>query len=367
MNILGIETSCDETSAAIVRDGRWVLSNVIRSQVELHQRYGGVVPELASRRHITTIIPTLRLAFEQAELEPTAIDAVAVTYGPGLAGSLLVGVNVAKTLAYVWEKPLIPVNHLEGHIYANWLTLPGQPEVEPPVFPALCLIVSGGHTELVLMRNHGEYTLLGRTLDDAAGEAFDKGARVLGLGFPGGPAIQRAAAEGRPGRYPLPRAWLGDRYDFSFSGLKTALLRSVEQYRKPAAARPSRKPTAQQPFPEYQPPEYLPGLPVADLAAEYQEAIVDVLVEKTARAAQDYGVAMVLLAGGVAANALLRERLRAAVTVPVRYPPPILCTDNAAMIAGAGYFLYRRGITAGLDLDVQADLPLVTRTAVTAA
>ncbi|MCM8749855.1 tRNA (adenosine(37)-N6)-threonylcarbamoyltransferase complex transferase subunit TsaD [Thermomicrobiaceae bacterium CFH 74404] len=364
MIILGIETSCDETSAAVVRDGRWVLSNVIRSQVDLHKRYGGIVPELASRRHVTTIIPTIDLAFEEAGVGPSDIDAVAVTEGPGLAGSLLVGINVAKTLAYVWEKPLIPVNHLEGHIYANWLTLPGQPEVEPPVFPLVCLIVSGGHTELILMRGHGDYALLGRTLDDAAGEAFDKGARVLGLGFPGGPAIQRASEQGRAGRYPLPRAWLGDSYDFSFSGLKTALLRTVEQYRRPVQS--SRRSSSRQPFPEYEPPVYSANMPVADLAAEYQEAIVEVLVEKTARAARDFRASMVLLAGGVAANALLRRRLTEAVSVPVRYPPPILCTDNAAMIAGAAYFLYQRGVTAGLDLDVQAQLPLVTRTLIRA-
>lgn len=203
MIILGIETSCDETAAAVVRDGRFVLSNVIRSQVDLHERYGGVVPELASRRHVTTIVPVIDLALEQAEVGPSQIDAVAVTEGPGLAGSLLVGVNVAKTLAFVWEKPLIPVNHLEGHIYANWLTLPGQEEVQEPSFPLVCLIVSGGHTELVLMRGHGDYILLGRTLDDAAGEAFDKAARLLGLGFPGGPAIQKAAERGRPGRFQL--------------------------------------------------------------------------------------------------------------------------------------------------------------------
>lgn len=363
MIILGIETSCDETSAAVVRDGRWVLSNVIRSQVDLHERYGGIVPELASRRHVTNIVPTIDLALEEAGVGPSAIDAIAVTEGPGLAGSLLVGINVAKTLAYVWEKPLIPVNHLEGHIYANWLTLPGQTEVTPPVFPLVCLIVSGGHTELVLMRDHGDYALLGRTRDDAAGEAFDKGARLLGLGFPGGPAIQRAAEQGRPGRYPLPRAWLGDSYDFSFSGLKTALLRAVEQYRRPVTHNRRRATSASaKPFPEYEPPAYAPNMPVADLAAEYQEAIVEVLVEKTARAARDYRAAMVLLAGGVAANALLRRRLQEAVTVPVRYPPVVLCTDNAAMIAGAAYYLYQRGITAGLDLDVQAHLPLVTRT-----
>jgi len=358
--ILGIETSCDETSAAVVRDGRWVLSNIIRSQVDLHERYGGIVPELASRRHVVSIVPTIDLAIEQAGVSLSTVDAIAVTEGPGLAGSLLVGINIAKTLAYVWDKPLIPVNHLEGHIYANWLTLPGQADVEPPVFPLVCLIVSGGHTELVYMRNHGDYALLGRTLDDAAGEAFDKGARLLGLGFPGGPAIQRAAERGRPGRVALPRAWLGDSYDFSFSGLKTALLRVVGKYGKPVQG--DQQAGVRQPFAEYRTPHLAPGLPIANLAAEYQESIVEVLVEKTARAAREVGAAMVLIAGGVAANALLRKRLQEAVNVPVRYPPPILCTDNAAMIAGAAFYLYQRGVTGGMDLDVQAQLPLVTRT-----
>ncbi len=357
MIILGIETSCDETAAAVVQDGRFVLSNVIRSQVDLHERYGGVVPELASRRHVTTIIPVIDLALEQAQVGPSMLDALAVTEGPGLAGSLLVGVNVAKTLAFVWEKPLIPVNHLEGHIYANWLTLPGREEVPEPSFPLVCLIVSGGHTELVLMRGHGDYILLGRTLDDAAGEAFDKAARLLGLGFPGGPAIQKAAERGRPGRFNLPRAWLGDSYDFSFSGVKTALLRILEQYQR----RPPRRVTTRQPFPEYVAPEYGPNVPIADLAAEFQAAVVEVLAEKTARAAREFGATMVLLAGGVAANAALRQRLQELSPVPVSYPPPILCTDNAAMIAGAGFYLAQRGVRAGLDLDVHAQLPLVTR------
>lgn len=357
MNILGIETSCDETSTAVVRDGRYVLSNIIQSQVDLHQRYGGVVPELASRRHITNIIPTLELAFEEAGVSREQIDAIAVTEGPGLAGSLLVGVNVAKTLAYTWRLPLIPVNHLEGHLYANWLTLPGQEEVPPPEFPLVCLIVSGGHTELLLMRDHGVYELLGRTLDDAAGEAFDKGARVLGLGYPGGPAIQRAAEQGTLGRHPFPRAWLGDSYDFSFSGLKTALLREVEQYRR-QRVRPRRPQSQAEPFVAHEPPEFAPNMPVADIAADYQDAIVDVLVQKTARAAKQTRARMVLIAGGVAANALLRRRLQQAVDVPVRYPPLILCTDNAAMIAGAAFYAYQRGIRAGWDLDVYAQLPL---------
>lgn len=360
MIILGIETSCDETSAAVVRDGHAVLSNVIYSQLDLHEQYGGVVPELASRRHITAIVPAIELALKEAEVTPDDLDAIAVTEGPGLAGSLLVGVNMAKTLAFTWDKPLVPINHLEGHIYANWLTLPGEEPVPPPTFPLVCLIVSGGHTELLLMRDHGDYELLGRTLDDAAGEAFDKGARLLGLGYPGGPAIQRAAEKGRVGTHPMPRAWLGDSYDFSFSGLKTALLRAAEQYRRPQTRR--RRPAPDQPFAVHEPPEYAPNMPVQNLAADYQDAIVDVLVEKTARAAHQTRASMVLLAGGVAANALLRRRLAAAVKVPVRYPPPVLCTDNAAMIAGAAFYVRQRGVRAGLDLSIHPQLPLVADT-----
>ncbi|HET9015159.1 MAG TPA: tRNA (adenosine(37)-N6)-threonylcarbamoyltransferase complex transferase subunit TsaD [Thermomicrobiaceae bacterium] len=355
--ILGIETSCDETSAAVVRDGRRVLSNVIHSQIDLHERYGGVVPELASRRHITMIVPAVELALEQAGVSRDDLDAVAVTEGPGLAGSLLVGVNMAKALAFAWELPLVPVNHLEGHIYANWLALPDVPDMPPPTFPLVCLIASGGHTELILMRGHGDFELLGRTIDDAAGEAFDKGARILGLGYPGGPAIQKAAENGRTGHHPLPRAWLGDSFDFSFSGVKTALLREVEQYRR-EPPRPRRQP-AGEPFVSHEPPRYAPNMPVGDLAADYQDAIVDVLVAKTVRAAQELGSAEVLLAGGVAANALLRRRLAAAAPVPLRYPPPILCTDNAAMIAGAAFFTRRRGARGGLDLDIHPQLPLV--------
>lgn len=362
--ILGIETSCDETSAAVVQDGRQVLANVIHSQIDLHRQYGGVVPELASRRHITNIIPAIDTALEQAGVTPEDLDAIAVTEGPGLAGSLLVGVNVAKTLAFAWDLPLVPVNHLEGHIYANWLSLPGEEPVTPPTFPLVCLIASGGHTELILMRGHGDYILLGRTIDDAAGEAFDKGARILGLGYPGGPAIQRAAEKGRAGRYPLPRAWLGDSYDFSFSGLKTALLREVEQFRRPQLRQ--RRVPQNTPFLTHEPPEYAPNMPVNDLAADYQDAIVDVLVEKTVRAAREKGAAMVLLAGGVAANSLLRKRLSGALRVPLRYPPPILCTDNAAMIAGAAYYTRQRGVQGTLDLDIHPQLPLTTQTALSA-
>lgn len=362
MNILAIETSCDETSASVVHEGRRVLSNIVASQIRLHEKYGGVVPELASRQHITTIIPVLQEALDTAGITRSDIDAIAVTEGPGLAGSLLVGVNLAKTLAFAWRKPLAPVNHLEGHVYANWLVPKDQEMGDPPSFPAICLIVSGGHTELVLIHKHGVYEILGRTLDDAAGEAFDKGARVLGLGYPGGPAIQRAADGHRPIEQ-LPRAWLGDSYDFSFSGLKTALLRAAEQYRKPEPlpGRGRRKTAAtDNPFQEHRPPEYSPNMPTGELAAAYQEAIVDVLVEKTARAAQQERARSVLLSGGVAANALLRRRMESrvkALGIPLHIPPLEYCTDNAAMIAGAAYQVLRRGALAGWELDVRAQLP----------
>lgn len=359
MNILAIETSCDETSAAVVHEGRWVRSNVIASQTELHARYGGVVPELASRQHITAIIPVLQEALDIAEMTRDDIDAIAVTEGPGLAGALLVGVNVAKTLAYAWRKPLVPVNHLEGHVYSNWLIPPGSPTIDPPELPALCLIVSGGHTELLLLQRHGMYEILGRTRDDAAGEAFDKGARILGLGYPGGPAIQQAAEGARP-LLDLPRAWLGDSYDFSFSGLKTALLRACEPYQKmkvPRRRGEARQQPPPEPFPEHKPPEYVPNMPVNQLAASYQDAIVDVLVQKTARAAAEQHVASVLVAGGVSANALLRQRLANNIQVPVHVPELQFCTDNAAMIAAAAYQAVRRGASAGMDMDVSARLP----------
>ena len=238
MHVLGIETSCDETAAAVVVGGRRVLSSVVASQIARHQGYGGVVPELAARGHVTAIIPVVETALSEAGVPRETIDVVAVTEGPGLAGSLLVGVNVAKALAYAWDRPLVGVNHLESHIYANWLGQPGEAPPPAPKFPLLCLLVSGGHTELVLMTGHGQYRHLGRTLDDAAGEAFDKGARLLGLGYPGGPAIQNAAMAGDPAAFDLPRAWLGDSLDFSFSGLKTALLRLVEPYRLPEEPEP---------------------------------------------------------------------------------------------------------------------------------
>ena len=325
MKILGIETSCDETAVAVVVDGVKILSNQIASQVEIHARYGGIVPEVASRQHILAIIPILNQAMAEAEATWSDLDGIAVTAGPGLAGSLLVGVNMAKAIALAHRLPITGVNHLEGHIYANWLVDPS------PDFPVVCLIVSGGHTDLVLMRGHGDYVVLGRTRDDAAGEAFDKAARILGLGYPGGPAIERAARDGSAASIPLPRAWLKGSSDFSFSGVKTALLRLVEGGRISSPA---------------------------DAAASFQEAVVDVLVTKTVAVAREYGVRQVLLAGGVASNKLLRECLAKNSPIPVLVPAPVLCTDNAAMIAACGYFRFKAGKVDDLDLDVVPGLKL---------
>lgn len=336
MRILGIETSCDETAAAVVEDGTIVHSNIISSQIELHQAHGGVVPELAARGQITAIIPVIERALEQAGCDLQSIDAIAFTNTPGLAGSLLVGVNAAKAWAWSTGKPMIPVNHLEGHVHANWLRKPGD-ETPPPAFPAVCLLVSGGHTELILMRSHDTYELLGQTIDDAAGEAFDKGARLLGLGYPGGPAIQRASEGGDPDAFMFPRSQLGDSLDFSFSGLKTSLLRQVDPYRLPDD-RP--KPTGAI-FPEHRPPIYHENLPLADLAASYEEAIVDVLTTKLVRATERTGASTMLIAGGVAANRNLRNRVQQAAPsgVQVSWPAMEYCTDNAAMIAGRAWHL----------------------------
>jgi N6-L-threonylcarbamoyladenine synthase len=324
MKILGIETSCDETAAAVVEDGTSILANEISSQVDIHARYGGVVPEVASRQHTLAIIPVIEQAMNKAKVTWPDLDGVAVTFGPGLAGSLLVGTNVAKAIAMAHDLPLTGVNHLEGHLYANWLAN------GTIGFPVLCLIVSGGHSDLVLVKGHGDYVLLGHTRDDAAGEAFDKAARILGLGYPGGPAIERAASRGKAS-IELPRAWLKGSHDFSFSGVKTALLRLVE------AGKVSNN---------------------DDAAASFQEAVVDVLVTKTVAAARDYQVKQILLAGGVASNRRLRQSLEENSPIPVLIPEPVLCTDNAAMIAACGYFRFKAGKTDGLDLDVVPSLRL---------
>jgi N6-L-threonylcarbamoyladenine synthase len=306
------------------------------------------------------------MALGEAGVARADLDALAVTEGPGLAGSLLVGVNVAKALAYALNRPLVGVNHLEAHIYANWLGRPGEDPPPAPEFPLVCLLVSGGHTELILMTGHGRYRHLGRTLDDAAGEALDKGARLLGLGYPGGPVIERTAAAGDPARFELPRAWLGGSHDFSFSGLKTALLRLIEPYRRPEPAADRRTPPSSPsgPFPEHRPVVLLPNAPVADLAAAFQEAVVEVLAVKTAEAARQREARAVLLAGGVAANTRLRQRLQREVAarcgkgIAVRFPPLEYCTDNAAMVAGAGYYALRRGAQVGWEADVQPRMAL---------
>lgn len=358
MHLLAIETSCDETAAAIIRNGRTVLANVVASQIDLHRRYGGVVPELAARQHLTAILPVIEAALAEAELDLSRLDAVGVTVGPGLAGSLLVGLNTAKALAYARGLPLIGVNHLEGHIYSNWLGTGRADEPLPaaPLFPLVCLIVSGGHTDLLLMSDHGRYQLLGRTLDDAAGEAFDKAARLLGLGYPGGPAVERAAVGGQADTFRLPRSWLADSLDFSFSGLKTALLRLTDPYRLAPERHDAQ---VGQPFPLHVPTQLRPEAPVADLAASFQEAVVDVLVEKTLRAARQTHARCVLLAGGVAANGHLRRRLVETIELPCYVPPMRFCTDNAAMIGAAATFQLAAGRSDGLALDVAPGLPLI--------
>ncbi len=327
--ILGIETSCDETAAAIVEDGRRIISSVVATQIDLHAKYGGVFPEVASRQHIITIYTIIEEALKQAHVSLREVDAIAVTRGPGLAGSLVVGMNVAKGLALSTGMPLIGVNHLEAHVYSAWLSHPSQKFSPPPNFPLVALIVSGGHTELVLMEAHLSYQRLGGTLDDAAGEAFDKVARLLDLPYPGGPSIEKIAEEGNPNAFNFPRAWLEGSWDFSFSGLKTAVLREVRRFEE------SGKP-----------------LPIPDLAASFQSAVVDVLVGKTLMAAKTFKAKEVLIVGGVSANQALRQAIEIQSPLPVRIPPLHLCTDNAAMTAGAGYFRFIRGQRDPLDMDV---------------
>ncbi|MBC7074922.1 MAG: tRNA (adenosine(37)-N6)-threonylcarbamoyltransferase complex transferase subunit TsaD [Syntrophomonadaceae bacterium] len=328
--ILGIETSCDETAAAIVANGRDILSNVINSQINIHQRFGGVVPEVASRKHIENIALVVDMAFEEARLSYQEIDAVAVTNTPGLIGTLLVGLSFAKAFAYGLGRPLIAVNHLHGHIYANFL------EHDNIELPAVCLVVSGGHTSILYMKDRKSFEIIGETRDDAAGEAFDKVARFLGLGYPGGPAIEKAAQQGETGKIKLPRVFL-DRndFEFSFSGLKTA---SVNQWQKIKAKE---------------------GYSVHDLAAEFQAALVEVLVEKTMRAVEKFQVKTVLMAGGVAANQVLRDTMRRraeALGIQLFYPSLKLCTDNAAMIAGNAYYHYMDGNFAPLNVNAYPGL-----------
>lgn len=331
--VLGIETSCDETSASVIEDGYIIKSNIISSQIDVHRKFGGVVPEIASRKHLELINEVIREALDNAAVDFNDLNAVAVTYGPGLVGALLVGVAAAKALAFGLDIPLLGVNHLEGHVFANFLF-----EINPQ-FPAICLIVSGGHTDLVLIRGYGNYELLGATRDDAAGEAFDKVARVLGLGYPGGPLIDKLAALGDDKAIPLPRAYLEEgSLDFSFSGLKTAVINYIHRCKQK-------------------------GEPVndANVAASFRRAAVDVLVDKALLAASQNETKTIMLAGGVAANKLLRDELSyraAAEGLKVIFPPPILCTDNAAMIACAAYYKYLRSDFAPLTLNATPNLQL---------
>ena len=334
--ILAIESSCDETAAAVVKNGREVLSNVISSQIALHTLYGGVVPEIASRKHIEKINQVIEEALKEADMSLEDMTAVAVTYGPGLVGALLVGVAEAKALAYGAGKPLVGVHHIEGHVSANFIE---HPDLEPPF---VCLIVSGGHTHLVIVKDYGEFEIIGRTLDDAAGEAFDKVARAVGLGYPGGPKVDKAAREGNPHAMEFPRAKVGgSAYDFSFSGMKSAVLNYINQAQMKGET-----------------------ISVPDLCASFQNAVVDVLVSRAVAAAKEYGYDKLAIAGGVASNSALRQGMKEACDkegLKLYYPSPIYCTDNAAMIGAAAYYEYINGARAGWDLNAVPNLKLGER------
>ncbi len=336
VTILAIESSCDETAAAVVKNGRTVLSNVISSQIATHTVYGGVVPEIASREHIKAVNYVIRRALAEAGMELLDITAIGVTYGPGLVGALLVGVAEAKALAYGVGKPLVGVHHIEGHVSANFID---HPDLEPPF---VCLIVSGGHTHLVIVKDYGEFEIIGRTRDDAAGEAFDKVARAVGLGYPGGPKVDKAAKEGNPHAVEFPRGKIdGSPYDFTFSGLKSAVLNYINHA----------KMTGEE-------------IVVPDLAASFQNSVVDSLVSRTIAAAKEYGFRQVAMAGGVASNSALRNAMEAACKkrgIRCYYPSPILCTDNAAMIGAAAYYEFRKGNLAGWDLNAVPNLRLGER------
>jgi N6-L-threonylcarbamoyladenine synthase len=333
--ILAIETSCDETACAVLENGRALLSSVVASQMDIHARYGGVFPEVASRQHVLSIMPVVEQALNKAHLTLNDIDAIAVTQGPGLAGSLIVGMNMAKGMALALGKPLVGVNHLEGHLYSAWVCDAGEDAPPEPQFPLMALLVSGGHTELNLMTDHLTYQRLGSTLDDAAGEAFDKVARLLELPYPGGPSIQKSAEEGDPERFHFPRAWLDGTWNFSFSGVKTSVLYEVRELQKKSKS-----------------------LPTPDLAASFQQAVIDVLFKKTMDAAREFGAKEILVAGGVSANRPLRQVFKSQAEFPVHIPPLSLCTDNAAMIAAAGYYRYALGHISGLEMDILPTWPL---------
>ena len=345
--ILGIETSCDETAAAVVMDGSTIASNIIASQTDLHAEYGGIFPEIASRAHVEVINTVVEQAIEEAVITYEQLDAIAVTRGPGLVGSLLVGINYAKGLSLALDKPLLGINHLEGHVYSLWLA----EQHRPIEFPALVLIVSGGHTELLLVIDHGQYQRLGGTLDDAAGEAFDKIGRLLGLPYPGGPHIERAAQMGNPAAYKFPRPKLDETFDFSFSGLKTAVMREATVM--PSANARRERGTDKK-------AQLRDGVSVSDLAASFQQAVVDSLVEKTARAAKTHHATEIMIAGGVSANHTLREAMRQATDLPVRCPPLNLCTDNGAMIAAAGHFRFLAGLRDDWSMEVIPMWPLTS-------
>lgn len=348
--LLAVETSCDETAVAVVEDGRRIVANVVASQVALHSATGGIVPEVAARAHLRWMIPVLEQARREAGIDDwSEVEAVAVTEGPGLAGSLLVGITMAKTLAWAHELPLVPVNHLEGHIYAAWLLDPGEEEKPAPEFPLVALVVSGGHTFLVEMTDHLRYRLLGQTVDDAAGEAFDKVGRLLGLPYPGGPSIMKAAAGAEHRDRTFPRAWLSDTFDFSFSGLKTAARREVAGELGLAVEQMGSD------------GQDLPAPAVAELAYGFQESVVDVLATKTLRAAEETGAYTIVVGGGVAANSVLRARIEHGAGsrgIRVVVPRPGLCTDNAAMIGAAGFFRARAGERGGVDLAAKPSLKL---------
>jgi N6-L-threonylcarbamoyladenine synthase len=331
--ILAIETSCDETAAAVLENGRILLASTVASQMDIHARFGGVFPEVASRQHVLSILPVIEETLAKAHLTLENIDAVAATRGPGLAGSLVVGLNAAKGLAIGADLPLVGVNHLEGHIYSAWVYAAGEIPKPEPQFPLMALLVSGGHTELNFLENHLSYQRLGATVDDAAGEAFDKVARLLGLPYPGGPSIEEAAGLGDPTAFKFPRAWLEGTWNFSFSGLKTSVLKEVKKLEGRA-------------------------LPVGDMAASFQAAVVEVLFQKTILAARKFGAREIIVGGGVSANKSLREAFQTQTEFPVKIPPLSLCTDNAAMIAAAGYYRFTLGHRDGLEIDVLPTWPL---------
>lgn len=393
MKILGIESSCDETAAAIVEDGERLLSNVVHTQIDIHAQYGGVVPEVAARSHVEVVNPVVTKALEQANLTWDDIDAIAVTYAPGLSGSLLIGALTAKTLAYLFDKPLYAIHHVEAHVYANFITKQGAavsdfedsgfppvasqerqlnqiaasaPEKldatatntanlnlslpsKQPTFPLLALIVSGGHTQLVLFRDHGDYELLGHTQDDAVGEAFDKVAKIIGLPYPGGPSVAKAALHGDAHKYPLPKAKLKDPYNFSFSGLKTAVLRAVQH-----------EVGVDFTFPSHELPARLDSATRNDFAASFQRTAIETLVDKTEMAYDAYHPASVVIAGGVAANQELRRQLQERLPLDIEYAPMQLCTDNAAMIATLAYFQsQQQPPISPFELDIQPSLSMV--------